>query len=188
MSYYIAIISVLVVVIIFLVYISVSNKGWNCTENGCVYVSDGTFSSKDKCNSYCKSSSNQVSNNDTTTKPILQTAYAYNPNLYNPYNPYSPPYGYYHPSFYHTWNRRDQYKNRDSGVINNHNDNHIVINTPSTMNSPTTAPYLGVNSINSQTTAPYSEVNNNINSPTTAPYLSPTTAPYSTNIDTLFPN
>ena len=127
---YIAIISVLVVIIFFLIYISVSNKGWNCTENGCVYVSNGSFTSQEKCNSYCKSNSKTEIPNESkivsNTTPILQS-------VVNPYNPYVAPYGYYHPSFYYNdWNRRDRdrYRDRDR-EINNNNHNNIVINQPS---------------------------------------------------------
>ena len=134
---YIAIISVLVVIILFLLYISSSNKGWNCTENGCVYVSGGSFSSYDKCNSYCKSSSlsNLKNSKDDEEEslscsgmnPMLQPAYPF---------PYAPM-GYYHPSLYYHdnyWNRdREHHHHHHSGgggKTKNHNENNIVINSP----------------------------------------------------------
>ena len=67
---YIAIIGVLVVIIMFLLYISASNKGWNCTENGCAYVSGGAFSSYDKCNSYCKSSSKELEEKNNSVNTV----------------------------------------------------------------------------------------------------------------------
>lgn len=152
---YIAIISVLVVIIIFLLYISTSNKGWNCTENGCVYVSGGSFGSYDKCNSYCKNNINTLSNNSNSScdnsnssydnsscgnynsscdvNPMLQPAYP------NPF-PYAPMgYGYYHPSLYHHDNHwggggreKHHHHHKDSGKIKNHNENNIVINSSPT--------------------------------------------------------
>ena len=145
---YIAIISVLVVIILFLLYISTSNKGWNCTENGCVYVSGGSFGSYDKCNSYCKNNINTVSNNSNSScdnsnsscdnsnsscdvNPMLQPAYPF------PYAPMG--YGYYHPSLYHHDNHwggggreKHHHHHKDSGKIKNHNENNIVINSSPT--------------------------------------------------------
>lgn len=153
---YIAIISVLVVIIMFLLYVSTSNKGWNCTENGCVYVSGGSFSSYDKCNSYCKSSSklsniNTDNNNDSVSNlscgvvenPIVLQAQApLQPPLqpvlqsvYPPFSPYvQPPYGYYHPSLYYNdynnhWRREEKHHHKEYGT-KNHNENNIVIHSP----------------------------------------------------------
>ncbi len=119
---YMAIIGILLVIITFLLYISASNKGWNCTENGCAYVSGGTFSSYDKCNSYCKSSSKEPEEKNNSVNPVYYQ---------QPY-PYLPM-GYYHPSLYYHdnyWNRREHNNNRDSGGINNHNENNIIISSP----------------------------------------------------------
>ena len=136
---YIAIISVLIVIIIFLIYISTSNKGWNCTENGCAYVSGGSFSSYDKCNSYCKSSSNLSNtdndNNDYNSCGVANTMFQ--PAYQFPYLPMG--YGYYnhhHPSMYYHdnhWERggeKHHHHHKDSGKIKNHNENNIVINSP----------------------------------------------------------
>lgn len=137
---YIAIISVLVVIIMFLLYISTSNKGWNCTENGCAYVSGGAFSSYDKCNSYCKSSSklNSFKENESENETENETSSCSQPAFFNPF-PYAPMgYGYYHPSLYYHdnhWNRggdREHHHHHHSGggKTKNHNENNIVINSP----------------------------------------------------------
>jgi hypothetical protein len=120
---YIAIIGILVFIIIFLIYISSSNKGWNCTETGCVYVSGGSFDSYNKCNSYCKSNSN--SENNSCGVNVVQDQ---QPPVYQPY---LPPIGYYHPSLYYHdnyWFHHKKDKRRDSN--NNRNQNNIIINSP----------------------------------------------------------
>ena len=43
------------ITIVILLYVVFSKKGWNCTENGCAYVTGGTFDTYDQCNSICKS-------------------------------------------------------------------------------------------------------------------------------------
>lgn len=138
---YIAIISVLVVIIFFLLYISTSNKGWNCTENGCVYGSGGQFSSYDKCNSYCKSSldeSDVKKSCDNNNNDNNDNSYYLNP-YQVPYQPYLPMgYGYYHPpSMYHHdnhWGGEKHHHHHSSGggggAIKNHNENNIIINSP----------------------------------------------------------
>jgi hypothetical protein len=121
---YIAIIGILVFIIIFLIYISSSNKGWNCTETGCVYVSGGSFDSYNKCNSYCKSNSNSE-NNSCGVNNVVQDQ---QPPVYQPY---LPPIGYYHPSLYYHdnyWFHHKKDKRRDSN--NNRNQNNIIINSP----------------------------------------------------------
>lgn len=134
---YIAIISVLVIIILFLAYVSASNKGWNCTENGCEYVSGGSFGSYNKCNSHCKSKSN---NNSNTTNKIIKSCNILQPDLgYNHlyphysnyhlphYNHLYPHYNPHYPSLYYHdnhWKREKQDKNK------NHNENNIIINSP----------------------------------------------------------
>ena len=153
---YIAIISVLVVIIMFLLYVSTSNKGWNCTENGCVYVSGGSFGSYDKCNSYCKSNSklsninnsnNNLPESDNTcggvvaNPMVFQTALqaplqAPLQHVYPPISPYAqPPYGYYHPSLYYNdynnhWRRGEKHHHHKDSGTKNHNENNIIINSP----------------------------------------------------------
>ena len=107
---YIAIISVLVILILLLIYISASNKGWNCTENGCEYVSGGFFNSYNKCNSHCKS-------NSKSSCIVLR-----------------PQLPYYHPSLYFQDNHLER-KKKHTDSNKNRNENNIIINN----SFPTTA-------------------------------------------------
>ena len=127
--------SILIITIGILLYVVFSKRGWNCTENGCVYAMGGSFSTYDQCNSVCKPNGNennqkqvasQVRNQSNDIVGLdtgMQPHYAYVPPM--PYYSYLPG-PFYHD---HHWYKRDK-KHRESGGNKNHNENHIFINSP----------------------------------------------------------
>ena len=82
---YIVIISILVIIILFLLYVTASNKGWNCTENGCDYVSGGYFNSYKKCNSHCKSSNScRMMRHPFYSRPMMRHPFYSRPIMHYP--------------------------------------------------------------------------------------------------------
>lgn len=125
--------SILIIACI-LLYVVFSKRGWNCTENGCVYVMGGSFSTYDQCNSVCKPNGNENNQNQVVSQLRNQSNDNVGLDTGMPHYVYVPPmpyYSYLPGPFYHDhhWYKRDK-KHRESGGNKNHNENHIFINSP----------------------------------------------------------
>lgn len=150
------------VTLILLLYFVLSKRGWNCTENGCVYVIGGSFDTYDKCNSICKTNNSQKQvvsqsqnrNNSQNNSQI--DSYENQSDYQNPSNPpcdsnsnsqldscifpYQPypyysylPGPFYHDNYWYRDKKHKKEKRKDS--IKNHNENNIFINSPTGPNS-----------------------------------------------------
>ena len=133
------------ILLLYVLYVVFSKRGWNCTENGCVYVVGGSFDTYDKCNSTCNSQKQVVSQSQNRSNESQSENQAQNDNSLGqtcsyatmPYQPYPMPYYSYLPGpFYHDnyWYKRDKRK-KDSGGNKNHNENNIFVNSPTGPNS-----------------------------------------------------
>lgn len=78
------------ILLLYVLYVVFSKRGWNCTENGCVYVVGGSFDTYEKCNSTCKTNNSQkqvVSQSQNKNNPQIdsyENQYDYQINSCNP--------------------------------------------------------------------------------------------------------
>ena len=129
------IISLFIIVIIILLYLVVAKRGWNCTENGCVYEIGGNFDSYNKCNSICKNVNqlpvqNEQQNANNNLNNNLNNNYIPNymyPSYPMPYYSYLPG-PFYHDNYWYRNEKKD--KKKESYGNNNHNKNNIIFNSP----------------------------------------------------------
>jgi len=126
-------------IVIFVLTFLIFKKGWNCTENGCVYVVGGSFDSYEKCNSKCGKNT-QETNKTQISKLSPNSDLSSNSNLesnqvqaYFPPPPpltYPPIYSGYYSYLSNPYHHDNYWHRKNSDGIQNHNNNNIFINSP----------------------------------------------------------
>lgn len=121
-------------IVIFVLTFLIFKKGWNCTENGCVYVVGGSFDSYDKCKSQCSKNTEQdktqISKLSSNSNSNLEPNPAYFPPP--PLLPltYPPIYSGYYSYLSNPFHHDNYWHKKNSEGIQNHNNNNIFINSP----------------------------------------------------------
>lgn len=126
----IALSTVTIIVLLFFIF---AKRGWNCTENGCVYGIGGSFDTYDKCTSSCKSnqvqsqsqSQSRVGSEERQNQDPIQVPIPYYSYLPNPWvGPW-----------YNDYYNRDRYHQVSPHGNHNNNQNHIFFNSPTGPNT-----------------------------------------------------